>query len=41
MAGLLCGKVQPAELQELAMMAEATQIASLCQDGEGKNGTDA
>src|SRR5262245_35590128 len=40
-AGLVCRKVEPAELQELAMMAETTKIAGFGQYGERDDWADA
>ena len=39
--GLMCSKVEPAELQELAMMAETTKIAGFGQYGQRDDGADA
>src|SRR5581483_4126285 len=38
LAGLLSGQVEAAELQELAVMVKAAQVAGFGQDGQGQNG---
>lgn len=40
-AGLVRRKIEPAELQELAMVIEAAQIAGFSQYGQGDDGPDA
>ena len=41
LAGLLSGEIEAAELQELAMMAEAAQVAGFGKDGHCIDRTDA
>ena len=39
-AGLMGREIEPAELEELAMMAKAAQIAGLGENGQGDEGSD-